>query len=62
MKFWQWCQSCLPVTKNDLAQTERRLLDAINGAGDATLKKLTQELKGPTDSLEAAVKANQPEK
>ena len=58
---WQWFRShCLPVTKQDLKEMESRLIVAIGGASDETLKRLTQELKGPTESLEAAVKENQP--
>lgn len=59
---WLKSHSIGLATKQDLAETERRLLTAIGGASDATLKRLTKELKGPTDSLEAAVKENQPAK
>lgn len=50
----------LPATKGDLAQTEARILAAINGEILSDLEKPVQQLSTETASLEAAVKANQP--
>ncbi len=47
----------MPATKADLAATEKRLMDAINAVNNAVIGQLANQLKGPTDALESAVKA-----
>ncbi len=50
------------ATRQDLADMEKRLLKAIRSASLIDLAPLTAKLKAGTDSLEAAVKKNQPKR
>jgi len=58
---WLKSQSHL-VKKEDLAETEKRILDAIKAGGGSpeiakALSDITEKLKGPSGALDAAVKA-----
>jgi hypothetical protein len=55
IEFEWWKAHSILATKQDLQNTERRILDAIAGVGGKDLSKLTNELKASADPLIAAL-------
>jgi hypothetical protein len=48
------------ITKQDLLDSEHRILEALKANRDRDLQYLSSELKSSEDALRSAVQANQP--